>query len=100
MRLPEAAPDAQVVVRAGDGTWVELHGERLTGPKGDIAITLQAAHASNLAPRLMAAHGLSVREQDVVRLVLDGLSTARIAEVLFISECTVQDHLRAIFTEV
>lgn len=100
VRLPEAAPDAHAVVRAGDGTWVELHGERLTGPKGDIAITLQAAHPGNLAPRLMAAHGLSVHEQDVVRLVLDGVSTSRIAEVLFISEYTVQDHLRAIFTKV
>lgn len=99
-RLPEAAPAADALVRARDGTWVELHGERLTGPKGDIAITLQAAHPGNVAPLLMAAHGLSAREQDVVRLVLDGLSTARIAQVLFISEYTVQDHLRAIFTKV
>jgi DNA-binding CsgD family transcriptional regulator len=99
-RLPEVAPAAHALLRARDGTWVELHGERLTGPKGDIAITLQAAHPGSVAPLLMAAHGLSAREQDVVRLVLDGLSTARIAQVLFISEYTVQDHLRAIFAKV
>lgn len=87
-------------VRTPAGTWVELYGERLSGPRGDIAITLQAAHPANLAPLLMAANGLSTRERDVARLVLDGLSTAGIAQGLFISEYTVQDHLRAIFAKV
>jgi DNA-binding CsgD family transcriptional regulator len=87
-------------VRTPAGTWVELYGERLSAPRGDIAITLQAAHPANLAPLLMAANGLSTRERDVVRLVLDGLSTAGIAQGLFISEYTVQDHLRAIFAKV
>jgi DNA-binding CsgD family transcriptional regulator len=87
-------------VRTPAGTWVELYGERLSGLRGDIAITLQAAHPANLAPLLMAANGLSIRERDVVRLVLDGLSTTGIAQGLFISEYTVQDHLRAIFAKV
>jgi DNA-binding CsgD family transcriptional regulator len=87
-------------VRTPAGTWVELHGERLSGPRGDIAITLQAAHPANLAPLLMAANGLSSREREVARRVLDGVSTAGIAQGLFISEYTVQDHLRAIFAKV
>jgi DNA-binding CsgD family transcriptional regulator len=87
-------------VRTPAGKWVELHGERLSGPRVDIAITLQAAHPANLAPLLMAANGLSSREREVAGLVLDGLSTPGIAQRLFISEYTVQDHLRAIFAKV
>jgi DNA-binding CsgD family transcriptional regulator len=39
----------------------------------------------------MAAYGLSEDEQDVTRLVLQGESTAEIAERLFLSAHTVQD---------
>jgi DNA-binding CsgD family transcriptional regulator len=45
----------------------------------------------------MAAYGLTAREQDVTRLVLQGSSTAQIAEELVVSPCTVQQHLNRVF---
>ena len=45
----------------------------------------------------MLAYGLSEREQELTRLVLQGFSTAEIAERLVISVHTVQQHLKSIF---
>lgn len=45
----------------------------------------------------MGAYGLSEREQEVTRLVLQGNSTAQIADRLVISPHTVQEHMKAIF---
>ena len=46
------------------------------------------------------AYGLSPRERDIARLVLQGLSTSEIATELFLSPHTVQDYLKAIFDKV
>jgi DNA-binding CsgD family transcriptional regulator len=45
----------------------------------------------------MAAHGLTDREQELTRLVLQGDSTAAIAQRLCVSPHTVQEHLKNIF---
>ena len=42
------------------------------------------------APQLMS--GLTAREQEILRLVADGLTTAQIAEKLFTSPRTVESH--------
>jgi DNA-binding CsgD family transcriptional regulator len=47
----------------------------------------------------MSAYGLTEREQQLTRLVLQGYSTLDIADHLVISVHTVQSHLRNIFTK-
>ena len=87
-----------VRVRASSGTWIVVHGATLVGngPKR-VAIILEPAHPARLTPLLMAAYGLSEREQEVTRLVLQGEPTAAIAARLHLSPHTVQDHLKQIF---
>jgi predicted ATPase/DNA-binding CsgD family transcriptional regulator len=47
-----------------------------------------------------AAHGLSPRELDVVRLIADGRSNQEIADALFISHRTATTHVRNILTKL
>jgi DNA-binding CsgD family transcriptional regulator len=94
---------ARVRLRAADGTWMAIRAAALTtGPQAaaGYAITLEAAPADDLAPLLMRAWGLTRREREVARLVIDGLSTEDIATTLFISVHTARDHVRTMFGKV
>ena len=46
------------------------------------------------------AHGLTAREQEVLRLLSDGLTYAQIADRLFLSPRTVNAHLNAIYRKL
>lgn len=80
------------------GTWVVLHGACLTST-GDrrIAVIIEPANPGHLYPLLMSAYGLTEREKDVTKLVLQGASTSQIAADLVLSAHTVQQHLKNIF---
>jgi DNA-binding CsgD family transcriptional regulator len=93
---PAEVAVARVLTRSG--TWVVLHGVPLaqTGPLR-VAVIVEPAHPARIAPLLMAAYGLTAREQELTRLVLQGFSTAEIAERLVISVHTVQQHLKSVF---
>lgn len=85
-------------VLARSGTWVVLHGASLvSGGTRRVAVIIEPAHPARIAPLLMSAYGLTEREQDVTRLVLQGNSTAEIAERLVVSVHTVQQHLKNVF---
>ena len=80
------------------GTWVVLHGATLVSDgTRRVAVIVEPAHPARIAPLLMSAYGLTQREQEVTRLVLQGESTASIATRLVVSAHTVQQHLKSIF---
>jgi DNA-binding CsgD family transcriptional regulator len=85
-------------VLARSGNWVVLHGVCLVGDgKRRIAVIVEPAHPARISPLLMAAYGLTEREQEVTRLVLQGNSTVEIAQQLVVSGHTVQQHLKSVF---
>jgi DNA-binding CsgD family transcriptional regulator len=93
---PSEIAVSRVLSRAGN--WVVLHGAGLgTDRERRIAIIVEPAHPGRIYPLLMAAYGLTERERDVTRLILQGNSTAEIADTLVVSTHTVQQHLKSIF---
>jgi DNA-binding CsgD family transcriptional regulator len=89
----------QTRVRTASGRWLVIHASRLSGPgtAGQTAVVLEPAPASEVAPLLLDAYGLTRRERDVAQFVMRGMPTAAIAAVLSISPLTVQQHLKAVF---
>lgn len=80
------------------GIWMVLHAARLVdngAPR--VAVIIEAAHPARIYPLLMSAYRLTERERDVTRLVLQGASTAQIADELVVSSSTVQQHLKSVF---
>jgi DNA-binding CsgD family transcriptional regulator len=85
-------------VLSRSGTWVVLHGASLvSGDTRRVAVIVEPAHPARIAPLLMSVYGLTEREQEVTRLVLQGNSTTEIAERLVVSTHTVQQHLKSVF---
>ncbi len=85
-------------VRARSGTWVVLHGAVMAADSGRrVAVIVEPARGARVSTLLMSAHGLTDRERDITRAVLQGASTAEIAEELVVSVHTVQQHLKSIF---
>ena len=96
---PDAPGEVAVArVLSRSGTWVVLHGAALvTDGARRVAVILEPAHPARISPLLMSAYGLTQREQEVTRLVLQGESTTQIAEQLGVSTHTVQQHLKRVF---
>jgi DNA-binding CsgD family transcriptional regulator len=97
---PELMPRARV--RTSSGRWMIVHATRLSDAErhGQIAVIIEPAHPAEIAPLIIRAYDLSPREREITQQVIRGLSTNEIAEQLFISANTVQDHLKAIFAKV
>lgn len=75
-----------------------LHGASLVADGARrVAVIVEPANPARISPLLMAAYGLSEREQDVTRLVLRGDSTEQVADTLCVSPHTVQQHLKSVF---
>jgi DNA-binding CsgD family transcriptional regulator len=92
---PGAAPTVRVPSTSGG--WLLVHASHLNPSTGDIAVIIEPAHPTDIAPLLLSAHGLTHRERDVALLVLRGASTHTIAAELHLSAYTVKDHVKSIF---
>jgi DNA-binding CsgD family transcriptional regulator len=86
------------VVKTPAGTWLVLHGGLLGSPRsGQVAVFIQRAHPTLVAPLLLKAYGLTPREQEVTQLILRGATTIQASQRLTISPHTVSDHMKSIF---
>jgi DNA-binding CsgD family transcriptional regulator len=100
-RDQESVPSLRA--RARSGRWLTLYGSlsEATPERGaETVIIIEPTKPEELLPFSMTAYGLSPREEEIVKFVVRGLSTSRISRTLFISEYTVQNHLRSVFEKV
>jgi DNA-binding CsgD family transcriptional regulator len=86
-------------LRTRTGLWLLVHSSILQGTE-HLALVIEPAKASDVAPLIVEAYELTQREVEVTRLVARGLGTSQIAGELFLSAHTVRDHIKAVFEKV
>jgi len=64
------------------------------------AVIVEPARPAELSPLIVHAYGLTSREREVARLMVQGLSAKQAARQLGVSADTLQDHLRSIYEKV
>jgi len=102
----EAGVDAnppRARVHLGGSHWLTLHAARMDSaqptPERDIAVSIETTGPGDRASLFAQACGLSSREAELLAHVATGASTRDIARSMFLSEHTVQDHLKSIFAK-
>ncbi|WP_218004824.1 response regulator transcription factor [Actinomadura macra] len=91
---------ARVRIRTREGQWLVCHASCLDGPSGGhVAVIVQPAASSDMAPIIAETYGLSARELEITQLIARGLSTGGIAAALMISPHTVRDHVKTVFAK-
>lgn len=88
-------------IRDGRGQWALMQASTLIGGEGDdqIAVTIDPVAGDQLVGMLLTAYGLSPREREVCREVIAGHPTTHIAQHLYVTPNTVQDHLKSVFAK-
>jgi len=98
--LEGPAAAARSRLRTRDGTWMTLHATVADAAARRVVVVLEPSRPHEVLALLMDAHGLTAREQQVVPLVLRGLSNQEIAARLVVSPWTAQDHVRNVFRKL
>jgi DNA-binding CsgD family transcriptional regulator len=94
---------ARARIRSRRGQWLVCHATCLRdrgGPLGQVAVVIELAQASEIAPIIIDTYDLTDREQQITRLIARGATSADIANELFLSVHTVRDHVKNIFHKV
>ncbi len=82
-----------------DGQWLSLRAARVSGPQPSIAVTIEDASPVERVGLFARAFGLSPRESALLALLPTGADTRALAQQLYVSEHTIQDHLKSIFSK-
>lgn len=101
---PETDADSNTIprirLRARSGRWLTLYGsltEATSDRPSQIVVVIEPSKPEEMVWLNVTAYGLTPREEEILKLVVRGLSTRQISLSLYISEYTIQNHLRAIF---
>jgi DNA-binding CsgD family transcriptional regulator len=90
-------------VHLGGGVWLTLRAARVDAdgpsPEHDIAVTIEPTSPSERRSLFARSHALSPREVELLDRLSEGADTRTVARGLFLSEHTVQDHLKSIFVK-
>jgi DNA-binding NarL/FixJ family response regulator len=89
-------------VHLADGRWLTLRAARMEdagqAPEDrDVAVSIEPATAGDRVSVFGRACGLSPRETELLHHLAGGAGTRDVARQMFVSENTVQDHLKSIF---
>ena len=94
-------PWARVHLR--DGLWVTLRAARMerrsSADGATIAVSIEPTPPLERASLYARVVGLSEREAELLHHLVGGSDTHELAKLLFLSEHTVQDHLKSIFAK-
>lgn len=83
-----------------DGRWLTMRAARLGpdfGPDAQIAVTVEDSSPADRTALFARAYGLAARETELLQHLTTGSDTRTVAARMFLSENTVQDHLKSIF---
>ncbi|HEX9547812.1 MAG TPA: helix-turn-helix transcriptional regulator [Acidimicrobiales bacterium] len=99
--VDEHPPSARV--HLSGGVWLTLRAARVDaeGPslEHDIAVTIEPTAPAERRSLFACSHALTRRETELLDLLAQGADTHTIAQELFLSEHTIQDHLKSIFAK-
>ena len=88
-------------VHLASGRWLTLRAARMdttSAAEGrDVAVSIEPSTVSDRVSVFARACGLTPRETELLRHLAGGAGTREVARQMFVSENTVQDHLKSIF---
>jgi DNA-binding CsgD family transcriptional regulator len=90
-------------VHVSDGLLMTVRAARLDGPgtllDRDIAVTMEESSAAERVDLFCRAFGFTARERELLGHLVAGNDTREVAQRMFLSQNTVQDHLKSIFAK-
>lgn len=94
-------PSARVHLH--QGVWVTVRAARIDGPgsspEHDIAVTIEESSPPERVDLFARVFGLTAREHELLDHLIAGRTTRELARCMWLSENTVQDHLKSIFVK-